>query len=114
MGAPSEAYPGPASGVNLNNPQAIPAVPGMDNSSTTPVPAGVQQVSVEEFQRLPGVVVSGPTAVGAAGAQPAMAASSPVTTDVTAAQPIQQAAAKSFSPATARQVQQTGWAPVRK
>lgn len=115
----SEAAPAPTSGINLNYPQAIPAIPPSETGSTTSVPQGTQQVSVEEFQRLPGVVISGPTAVGAPASQPAMASSVATTTNVVAPaqpvqQPVQQAAAKSISPATARQVQQTGWAPVRK
>lgn len=111
----SEAFPTPASGVNLSHPQSIPAIPAMDSSSTMTVPPGVQQVSVEEFQRLPGVVVSGPNAGAAASSPPAMASSVPGTISVTGpVQPAQPAATKSFSPASARQVQQAGWAPVRK
>jgi hypothetical protein len=81
-----------------------------------PVPSGTQQVSVEEFQRLPGVIISGPgmsptpTSMPQISAQiemnvPEVMAPSP------AAKPIQSATS---APANAKQIQQTGWAPVRQ
>jgi hypothetical protein len=81
----------------------------MENSSLPQTPAGVQQVSVEEFHRLPGVVISGPSPVAEA---PQLAATPSVPAG--ADRPIQQTAIMSAAPANARQVQQTGWAPVQK
>lgn len=115
---PQAAPPVPSSNVTMP-----PPIPPADSSSTTPVPQGTQQVSVEEFQRLPGVIISGP------GAQPLavpttstmVQSPTPVPANVAApaptAKPIQQASgatAPTITPSATRQVQQTGWAPVRQ
>ena len=99
-----------------------PPIPPADSSSTNQIPSGTQQVSVEEFQRLPGVVISGPGSQPAAAMQPPQMAAQPVLPSVPAsvaappatARPVQTPAVSTTAPANARQVQQTGWAPVRK
>jgi hypothetical protein len=115
MAPSSEAAPAPTSGIKLNYPQAIPAIPPMENSSLPQPPQGVQQVSVEEFQRLPGVVISGPTTSPDPSSQLATSSAVPATIDQPlVAKPVQPSSAKTSVPSNARQVQQTGWAPVQK
>ena len=112
MSPSSEAAPAPTSGINLSYPQAIPAIPPSETGSLTP-PA-MQQVSVEEFQRLPGVVISGPTAGPSPSPQVASESSVPQNLEMpVVARPIQSRASSS-APVNARQVQQTGWAPVQR
>lgn len=91
-----------------------PPIPPAETSSVPQVPAGMQQVSVAEFQRLPGVIVSGPGAQVASTTQVAAApASVPAVIAAPAdAKPLD-ATVITAAPANAKQIQQAGWAPVR-
>jgi hypothetical protein len=111
--APSpDPAPAPTSGVNLSYPQAIPVIPPSETSGV--IPPGMQQVSVEEFQRLPGVIISGPNAGPATSPQGATVLATPQPLEPPiAAKPVG-SPVRSSNPGNARQVQQTGWAPVHK
>lgn len=94
-----------------------PPIPPAETSSVPQVPAGMQQVSVAEFQRLPGVIVSGPGSQAAqtaqvAAIQPASSVPSMIAAPADA-KPLD-ATVISSVPANTRQIQQAGWAPVRR
>lgn len=120
MNVPTMQSAPPVPNSNVTMP---PPIPPADSSSTTNVPQGTQQVSVEEFQRLPGVIISGPGAASTAAPASSSVVQSPtpvpanVAAPAPAAKPIQQASgttAPVITPSATRQVQQTGWAPVRQ
>jgi hypothetical protein len=100
-----------------------PPIPPAETSSVPQTPAGTQFVSVEEFHRLPGVVVSGPAGQGPAQptAGPAIdvqalastpSAASPPAAPPADARPLDSTVIAT-PPANAKQVQQAAWAPVR-
>ena len=102
MGVPTESAPVPVPNNSLvpRTNEPIPA-PGATDSTTFQRPANgqIQHVSVEEFQRLPGVVVSGPTQSSV----PTMAAQ-------TIPMPLSTVAAP---PRPVTPVQQAQWVPAR-
>jgi hypothetical protein len=83
-----------------------PPIPPADLGGNMQSPPSTQHVSVEEFQRLPGVVISGP------GSQTATTAG----TQLGSWEPAAPAAATatSTSPSSAKPIQQAGWAPTRQ
>jgi len=97
-----------------------PPIPPAEIGALQQVPAGTQQVSVEEFQRLPGVVISGPGAQTAAVPAPAVgqpmmtSSPAPIAAPQVVGRPVAAPPVYTSAPANARQVQQTGWAPVRR
>jgi hypothetical protein len=101
-------------------PGAIPPIPGMEvapppqTSSTSTVPAGMTQVSVEEFQRLPGVVISGPGAQPAAMQMTAQSASTSVPQTMVSAPEEPRPISAPTTATRVQSVQQTGWAPTRQ
>lgn len=104
------ANPGP-SGTALP-----PPIPSTESSGMQQLPPGMQQVSMEEFQRLPGVIVSGPGASSTQSSVPQVSAQMEMSVPTVmapspAARPIQSVTS---APANAKQIQQTGWAPVRQ
>jgi hypothetical protein len=114
--APTNNNPTPA---QTSGTMLPPPIPPIDTSSNLQIPPSVQQVSVEEFQRLPGTVVSGPgspiTSTTAPQVTGQLAATmSPILPAPPASPQPAQTTVVSSVPANARQVQQTGWAPVRK
>ncbi len=107
MTTPTMTVPTPAPAPTPMGGTALPPpIPPAETSSLPQLPPGTQQVSVEEFQRLPGVVISGPTAPSVASTP--QAAPAIVTSPATSPTVI------STAPVNAKQVQQTGWAPVRR
>jgi len=114
---PSGPLPGPIPGPTPST-GAIPPIPGMEvapppqTSSTMTVPAGMTQVSVEEFQRLPGVVISGPGAQPMATDMAAQSVSTSATPTIVAAP--QEARPIPTTASRVQSVQQTGWAPTRQ
>lgn len=90
-----------------------PPIPPAETGSTVPqVPAGMQQVSVAEFQRLPGVIVSGP---GSQAAQTAQAGSVPPAIVAAPAEAKPLDAVVITSPqSNSKQIQQAAWVPVQR
>lgn len=105
-----EGSPTPAPTPDANVPETnVPAVPAADPPAppTTYQPApgqpGVQNVSMEEFQRLPGTIISGPTTTPVAG--PPAAVTHPVHSPVMSRTPIPTVANPGVRPAN--------WQPAR-
>ena len=87
--------------------EPAPAPASSETNSTAIQRAQVQQVSVEEFQRLPGVIVSGPTLQSAAPS---------ITTAASSAQPLMavpQLSPIPTAPQTASGAQQLNWVPTK-
>ncbi len=80
-----------------------PPIPPADMGSNLQSPPSTQHVSVEEFQRLPGVVISGPGSQAATTAGTQLGGWEPAAPAVTPA-----------ATSAAKPIQQAGWAPTRQ